>query len=180
MARNVGTAPEVVEAFIDAALYPNRTASAPVPGGCRVHVMADSEGLALRSYLTTVAVRIAGRDAVALTPRRYSVTTSKLMSQLRGELARQGYRETAETVTVNARVPGRWGGYGPAWHATGWEALPFAVWTRPDWRERTASDGSRFKSSGRVFADYEARMFPPCPECGGPADTGAGHDCETR
>ena len=24
------------------------------------------------------------------------------------------------------------------------------------------------------------RTLPPCPECGGPADSGAGHDCEVE
>ena len=31
------------------------------------------------------------------------------------------------------------------------------------------------------LAEARTRIFPwqrPCPECGGPADTGAGHDCE--
>ena len=133
MTRNVGTAPKVVEAFINASLYPNRTASAPVPGGCRVSVewQTFEPGMAaLRSYRTIVAVRLAGRDAVAITPRKYSPTTSKMVGALRRSLAAQGYRQTEETVTVNAAVPGRWGGFGPAWHATGWEALPFAIWTR--------------------------------------------------
>jgi len=130
MARNVGTAPEVVEAFIDAALYPNRTASAPVPGGCRVSVDQETGRMALRSYRTIVAVRLITRDAVAVTPRRYTVTTSKMLGRLTRSLHAQGYRPTDETVEVSAAVPGRWGGFGPAWHATGWEVLPFVVWTR--------------------------------------------------
>ena len=130
MARNVGTAPEVVGAFVDAALYPNRTATAPVPGGCRVSVNHETGRMALRSYRTIVAVRLITRDAVAVTPQRYTVTTSKMLGRLTRSLHAQGYRPTSETLIVDAAVPGRWGGFGPAWHATGHEALPFVVWTR--------------------------------------------------
>lgn len=144
MARSVGTASEVVEAFIDAAtLYPNRTPSAPVPGGCRVSMEQDANGLNLYSYRTIVARRLYAIDAVAITPRKYSVTTSKMMGRLTRSLAAQGYRPTDETVIVNAAVPGRWGGFGPAWHATGWEALPFVVWTRPSASEEREARWAR-------------------------------------
>lgn len=138
--RNVGTASEVVEAFLDASLYPNRTPSAPVPGGCRVSVEREAGRLWLRSYRTTVAVRLATRDAVAVTPRRYSVTTSKLMGRLVRGLAAQGYQPSGEVIEVAANVPGRWGGFGPAWHATGVESLPFVVWALPCWCDGPTTD----------------------------------------
>ena len=69
---------------------------------------------------------------IALTRRRYSVTTSKLMGHLRGALHTAGYAldTTADPVTIRAAVPGRWGGYGPAWHATGWTIEQCDVYTR--------------------------------------------------
>ena len=128
--KNVASAPEVVDAFLDAAMYPNRTRSAQVPGGCRVSVEETVRGLELSNYRTVVAVCLHGRDAVAITTRKYSPTTSKLVGRIARELAARGYAPQPETLTVATVVPGRWGGFGPAWHSTGWDSTPFVVWTR--------------------------------------------------
>lgn len=119
MTRTVGTTAEVVRAFSEGRAL--RTATAPVPGGCRVTSEPQPDGTtALYSYRTIVAIRLPdGR--IAVTPRRYSVTTSRLM----GRVARG--TPTGQTVTVATAVPGRWGGFGPAWHPTGTESLPFIV-----------------------------------------------------
>ena len=131
---NVASAPEVVDAFLDAAVYPNRTRTAQVPGGCRVSVEKTASGLELSSYRTVVAVRLHGRDAVAVTTQKYTVTTSKLVGRIARELRARGYAPQPETLTIATAVPGRWGGFGPAWHSTGWDSTPFIVWTRPcDW-----------------------------------------------
>ena len=131
MTVTVGTASEVIDAFLSG--EPLRTARAAVPGSCRVNAQATGE---LYSYRTVVATRIeaAGGKALrfAITTRKYSVTTSKLLGQLERALWASGYRPTAELTTIHAAVLGRWGGYGPAWHATGWEDVPAVVWADPN------------------------------------------------
>jgi hypothetical protein len=109
------------------------TAAAGVPGGRRVSStgprIETNGGSALYSYATVVAV--ANRDgSVALTPARYSVTTSKLMGKVRRLLTARGYEPTTETQAVWAKHPGRWGGFGPAWAPTAGADLPFEVWRR--------------------------------------------------
>ena len=126
---NVASAPEVVDAFLDAAVYPNRTRTAQVPGGCRVSVEDTVRGLELSSYRTVVAIRLRGRDAVAVTTRRYSVTTSKLIGRIVRDLISRGYQCAPEVLTIATAVPGRWNGFGPAWHATGMDSTPFSIWT---------------------------------------------------
>lgn len=118
-----------------------RTRAEKVPGGRRLTSALAVGGQAqgrthdLISYRTEVATRfvdpITGLVGFALTPRKYSPTTSKVMSQLRRMLTAAGFEPTGETMSVQTTVPGRWGGYGPAWHATGFEVLPFEVWRRP-------------------------------------------------
>lgn len=128
--KRVRIAADVVWAFVKTpeiiASYGNfHTVKAPVPGGRRVSASAEY----LWSYNTVVAARL-GPDTIAITTRKYSVTTSKLLGKVRSALTQAGYRETDLTQVVDASVPGRWGGFGPAWHATGVEHLPFVVWTR--------------------------------------------------
>ena len=120
---------DVVERWIDG--HEAGTPAAGVPGGRRVESISNPDtSVDLFSYRTVVARRL-GYGAVALTPRRYSVTTSKLMGRVRRALQARGFHPSpGSVVTVEAAVPGRWGGYGPAWHPTGREALPFEVWLR--------------------------------------------------
>lgn len=126
---NVASAPAVVNAFLNAETGPRRTPLTDVPGGCRVSVEDTVRGLELSSYRTVVAIRLRGRDAVAVTTRRYSVTTSKLVGRIVRDLISRGYQCAPEVLTIATMVPGRWGGYGPAWHATGTDSTPFTVWT---------------------------------------------------
>jgi hypothetical protein len=105
------------------------TSAAKVPGGRRVEAIREKAGTSLYSYRTIVAVNNAD-GTVAVTPRRYSVTTSKLMGKVQRLLLARGYRPTERTQDVWTAVPGRWGGYGPAWAASSHEALPFVVWER--------------------------------------------------
>lgn len=127
MTRTVGTAHDVVTAFVDGRSM--RTSSAPVPGGRRIDTAHTPEGLALYSYRTIVAIRL-NDGRIAITPRRYSVTTSKLMGRIVGAMARSGYQATDDIVPILTAIPGRWGGYGPAWASSSHETLPFRVWGR--------------------------------------------------
>ena len=128
MTKHVGTTDEVIDAFLAGEAL--RTGLAPVPGGCRSY--ADEAGN-LFSYRTIVAVRKPAERGFAmyfaLTPRKYTVTTSKLVGQVARRLRRAGYHATEQHVTVSTAVPGRWGGFGPAWHSTGYESLPFVIWS---------------------------------------------------
>jgi hypothetical protein len=152
MTRKVGTTDEVLAAFIDGREM--RTGRASVPGGNRLSAETDYNrpGLFLFSYRTEIALRLED-GCIAVTPKKYSRTTAKQLYALIGELQYHGYdvarywdimREMAansrrknprevdlgETVSVRANVPGRWGGYGPAWHPTGYDFLPFMVFRR--------------------------------------------------
>jgi hypothetical protein len=128
MAKNMGLpAHEVIDRFVAGQV--GGTAAAHVPGGLRLRSERRLAGMTLISYATEVAVR--GDGFVAVTPKRYSPSTSKAMSRLAGALNAAGYRETTEVTPVMAKVPGRWGGFGPAWHPTGQEMLPFTIWRLP-------------------------------------------------
>jgi hypothetical protein len=123
--RMVYTADEVVDRFV-ATGETCYTARAGVPSGRRV--WADPDGQ-LRSYRTCIAERLPdGGIAVGL--QRYSVSTSNLQSYLRSSLLRHGYWPSTEDTTIHAAVPGRWGGFGPAWHATGWDEVPARIYRR--------------------------------------------------
>jgi hypothetical protein len=131
--KHVGTTDEVIRAFIEGRSM--HTAKAPVPGGYRVDSVPDVDNPGeydLYSYRTIVAHRFAddchGQARIALTTRKYSVTTSKLMGHVRAALVAEGYRPTGEVVMIEAAVPGRWGGFGLPWHATGRETIPFEVY----------------------------------------------------
>lgn len=134
--QTIGTADEVLRAFVAGEAL--RTRAARVPGGRRVSVDREPDGsLSLYSYRTIVARRLPdGR--IAVTPRRYSVTTSKLLGKLtrlvRGDWSSastaiaEAYNDPELTlIEVTVAVPGRWGGYGLPWHPTGRETLPFVV-----------------------------------------------------
>lgn len=77
----------------------------------------------LFSYQTVIARRHKNGD-VSVTPRKYSTTTSKAQGRLMRRLL-ETHEPSGESRKVRAKVPGRWGGFGPAWHPTGWEDLPF-------------------------------------------------------
>lgn len=143
MSRTYGyTASQVVDRFL--AGKPGGTAAAPVPGGRRVESMPEPHrpGTALYSYRTIVAVREEQGDQViyALTPRKYGPSTSKLMGRVRAALYSAGYYPQVEqdgspiTQGVYTAVPGRWGGFGPAWAPHPFETLPFQVWKKETWR----------------------------------------------
>lgn len=143
MARTTGTAREVVQAFMQGESL--RTRAAHVPGGRRVTALAGK----LYSYNTLVAARVEAQAAV--TTRRYSVTTAKLLSRVRSALRQQGYEETVVTVQVEVNNPGRWGGFGPAW-GPDYSTVPFVLWTRPETAKHEAG-----------LHDREAS--PGCPTC---------------
>lgn len=123
-------ATEVIDRFVAGEV--GGTKSTAVPGGRRLTSVQAVAGLTLRSYATEVAVRgtINGEVIVAVTPKRYSVSTSKALGRLRRALAAAGWRETSDVTPVMAKVPGRWGGYGPAWAPSSHEMVPFTVWRR--------------------------------------------------
>ena len=117
----VGTTDEVLSAFVRGEA--KRTAKAPVPGAYRVVSVDVGAGVThLFSYNTLVAANL-GDGRFAVTPKKYSVTTSRLVNQLRRMLP----PVSGETVQARAAVPGRWGGFGPAWHPTGYDILDFLV-----------------------------------------------------
>lgn len=139
--RNVGTSLDVVRAFVDAGTnrggpegpdglpYPNRTGIARVPGGTRVSVELEPDGtLSLYSYRTIVAIKLLD-GAFALTPRKYGPSTGKLLGRIRSAIAARYWTVDGGTVPVTVQVPGRHGGYGIPWHSTGYESLPFILYT---------------------------------------------------
>lgn len=130
-------ASEVIDRFVRGEV--GGTAAAVVPGGRRLRSTkhAARRGVTLMSYATEVAFRAedqtrSGEVFVAVTPRRYSPTTSKQMTFLRRALRAAGFVETTETTPALAKVPGRWGGYGPAWAEADYEMLPFVIWRQPE------------------------------------------------
>lgn len=155
MTRTVGTSDQVIEAFIAGRHL--RTAAASVPGGCRV----TSGGVVLFSYRTAVAWRRED-GVVEITTRKYSVTTSRMLRALESTLRGAGYRPVAVVAGTNAAaVPGRWGGFGPAWHATGYETPAVTEWRYMDRPERDAWDDAVWAAQRaddeRRFAKREAR-----------------------
>lgn len=163
----VGTTSEVLESFVaEQGIGANRphgvtrTASAPVPGGCRVSI----EGPNLYSYRTVQAVRLSGERVAVWPGSGLTVTTSKLLSHLRGALYHAGYRPTAERYDVTWTVPGRWGGFGPAWHATGYEVTPFEVWedspeARVAYDQRMADDAEQRAAKAAAKAARRAETI---------------------
>lgn len=138
MTRNVGTKVEVLQSFTrwnDGGI--TRTASAPVPGGCRLSIERDGNGVvSLYSYNTAIAERHPDGTYLVGT-RRWTVTTGRVLSDLARALRAAGMapiRPGAELTipTIRARVPGRHGGYGIPWHATGWENVPAVVYVPAD------------------------------------------------
>jgi hypothetical protein len=124
--------------------YEGGTAAAQVPGGRRLEAVKDpgTGDLLLYSYRTIVAARRRDTGRIAVTPRRYSVTTSKVMGKLGRLLAARDYITTGEQQPISAAVPGRWGGFGPAWHATGVELVPFTVYAKRSTIAMEAVDGT--------------------------------------
>lgn len=121
MSKNVGTTDEVLQAFLTG--HDMRTARAPVPGGARVtSEVFEGDITKLYSYRTLVAVNM-GDGKVAVTTSNYSVTTSRLVNALKRRLQPSvvGNKDYATAV------PGRWGGFGPAWHPTGVEDVNFDI-----------------------------------------------------
>lgn len=118
-----GSNMDVLESFL--AGTPAKGRAAKVPGGRRLSAERDSKGgLNLFSYNTLIAHREANGD-ISVSERRYSTTTSKWQNKLKTLMSIDHYEPTGETRTHEARVPGRWGGWGIPWHPTGWETLPF-------------------------------------------------------
>lgn len=133
--RTVGAATEVVENFTTGHLvagyagHVTRTPSAPVPGGCRVSLDTQLDGtVALYSYRTIVAIRTPD-GAFAITPASYGPSTGKLLGRVRRAILARSFKVDGGTIPVTVAVPGRWGGFGPAWHPTGRETLPFVLYT---------------------------------------------------
>lgn len=154
----VGTTYDVVETFATGEGHVTRTASAPVPGGCRVSI----EGPSLYSYRTIQARRLSAERVAVWPGSGLTVTTSKMLGHLRGALMSAGYVPTGTFEPVTWAVPGRWGGFGPAWHATGYETTPFEVWEdSPEareadstrrWHEAQARDAKREAAAARKAA----------------------------
>lgn len=125
------TTGEVVDRFIAGQV--GGTRSAAVPGGRRLTSRLSGFGtIELVSYATVVAVRsMPGRaDSLAVTSRKYSPTTTRMLNRLLAALGRAGFQPTEQAVPIAAKVPGRWGGWGPAWAPSDYETLPFTVWAR--------------------------------------------------
>ena len=117
------------------------TSRAPVPGGRRLDAERDpvTGDMLLYSYRTIVAVRrqviaedgLSERIVFALTTKRYSVSTSKVMGQIRRMLYARGFSTHGQGLqAVWTAIPGRWGGFGPAWAASSHESVPFQVLAR--------------------------------------------------
>jgi len=121
MTKQVGTTEDVLRAFL--AGQDMRTTKAQVPGGARVTSEVFEGGITkLYSYRTVVAVNM-GDNKVAVTTHKYSVTTSKLVNALKRSLQ----PSVIGTTPFDTAVPGRWGGFGPAWHPTGVEVVHFDI-----------------------------------------------------
>ena len=57
------------------------------------------------------------------------------------------------------------------------------TWTADEWQYHRATTAdhrgpARYSNDPSRPSALHVTLPPPCPECGGPADTGAGHDCE--
>lgn len=162
--RTVGTADEVIEAFVEGRVM--RTPIAPVPGGCRL----STDGTKLYSYRT----EIAERDGTYPGPTvyfglaKYGPTTSKWQNRLIREMQARGYQPMAEGErTLHAAVPGRWGGFGPAWHPTGWEEVPTVTWRRPTREERDRAETLAADRAATEAAAARQEAIPwagPSPE----------------
>lgn len=123
--RRTGTNEDVMESFLEG--KPAKSRAAHVPGGRRMRsegTIEEAGATNLFSYQTVIARRHKEGD-ISVTPRRYSTTTSKAQGKLQRRMIERGYEPSGESRKVRAKVPGRWGGFGPAWHETGWEDLPF-------------------------------------------------------
>jgi hypothetical protein len=147
--------------------YEAGTASARVPGGRRLEAIRDpgTGDLLLYSYRTVVA-SLRRDGAFALTTKTYSRSTSALMSEVRRLLTARGFVKTVEVQNVSTAVPGRWGGFGPAWHATGVDLIPFEVWAQPvtfagmnllaaERKARNARDLARAVGPDRPFGERD-------------------------
>lgn len=146
--RTIGTASEVVDAFVEGREL--RTALDQVPGGRRVRSEKIEGRMVLLSYRTEVAFRsspstiranieaqrigvIGARgpaEYVDVTTRKYSTTTSRLLGRLRQALMAAGYRPTGNYAQHETEVPGRWGGFGPAWAPSNRQVTEFEEWSR--------------------------------------------------
>lgn len=113
---------EVAEAFVEGR-------DAKSPGKCPGGAYVTSEGDFFYSYCTEVGARLRG-GSFAVTTKKYSVSTSNHVRKLEDALRASGYSPEDLTVDIETKVPGRWGGYGPAWHPTGYETYPFTVWSK--------------------------------------------------
>jgi len=114
----------VVEAFLNGqkgAVY------GPVP--CGVYVR--STGKSLYSYCTVIALSEPFLKSVYVTTKKYSVSSTSHTNKLKRELEAQGYVPTERYIQVDAKVPGRWGGHGPAWASSDYESVSFELWRVP-------------------------------------------------
>lgn len=114
---------EVARKFVERKIASTPTRSCPGR-----HSMTAG-GSYLLSYNTEIAYWL-DEDRIAVNPKKYSVSTQGHYRALRTALHESGFRETGEIVEQEARVPGRWGGYGLAWAPKSHEVLPFTVWSR--------------------------------------------------
>jgi len=113
---------EVADAFVSGR-------SAKAPGRCPGGAYVTSDGDFFYSYNTEIGVRLRG-GSFAVTTHKYSVSTTNHTRRLEDALRSAGYVPDDMLIDIETKVPGRWGGFGPAWHPTGYETYPFIVWSK--------------------------------------------------
>ena len=95
------------------------------PGGAYVTSDVDF----FYSYRTEIGARLPV-GLFAVTTHEYSISTTNHTRKLEQALRDAGYSPGELTVDIETRVPGRHGGYGSAWHPTGFATYPFTVWSK--------------------------------------------------
>jgi hypothetical protein len=124
----VGSTDQVLSAFL-AGESPRQTAAAPVPGGRRLQWRELGGGAReLVSYRSVIAEARNGH--VYVVTRTFSHSSVNVLHRLLRLLALEGYVPKESATVIRSAVPGRWGGYGPAWHATGYEDIPTILYTK--------------------------------------------------
>jgi hypothetical protein len=118
---------QTIQAVVDAFVNGQKGAVyGQVPCGTYVR----STGSKLNSYCTQIAGRV-DENIIIVTTKKYSVSTSSHTNKLKRTLSARGFVPTERFVPVEVKVPGRWGGFGPAWAPSEYEEVQFEIWRVP-------------------------------------------------